>query len=157
VHFDRSLLRRGRAIRSNSANAAAYPSTFLMPQRWENTFSKVEGRGIVGQGRERGRNVKKVSGGNGFVFKLISSLIYRQISQNLEWLTLTCRLFYGLKGYSMVYFCLLNKMAVLLLELYTESVFFGRYRSVFFGIYRYHTGGKFGQYLFRYSDFGGNG
>ncbi len=42
-------------------------------------------------------------------------------------------------------------------ELYTESVFFGQYRSVFFGIYRYRTGGKFSQNFFRYYDFGGNG
>ena len=35
------------------------------------------------------------------------------------------------------------------LELLTESVFFGRYRSVFLGIYHTDTEGKLGQY-FRY-------
>ncbi len=42
-----------------------------------------------------------------------------------------------------------------LLELYTKSVFFGRYRSVFLGIYHTDTEGKLGQY-FRYQIFGGS-
>ena len=33
------------------------------------------------------------------------------------------------------------------LELCTESVFFGRYRSVFLGIYHTDTGGKLGRYI----------
>jgi len=40
------------------------------------------------------------------------------------------------------------------LELYTESVFFGRYWSVFLGIYHTDTKGKLGQY-FRYQKIGG--
>jgi hypothetical protein len=35
------------------------------------------------------------------------------------------------------------------------SVFFGRYRSVFLGIYHTDTEGKLGQY-FRYQNFGGS-
>jgi len=41
------------------------------------------------------------------------------------------------------------------LELYTESVFFGRYRSVFLGIYHTDTEGKLGQY-FPYQKIGGS-
>ena len=41
------------------------------------------------------------------------------------------------------------------LELLTESVFFGQYRSVFLGIYHTDTKGKLGQY-FRYQNFGGS-
>ena len=44
---------------------------------------------------------------------------------------------------------------IILLELLTESVFFGRYRSVFLGIYHTDTEGKLGQY-FRYQNFGGS-
>ncbi len=33
------------------------------------------------------------------------------------------------------------------LELLTESVFFGRYQSVFLGIYHTHTNGKLGRYI----------
>jgi hypothetical protein len=40
-------------------------------------------------------------------------------------------------------------------ECLTESVFFGRYRSVFLGIYHTDTEGKLGQY-FRYQNFGGS-
>jgi hypothetical protein len=39
--------------------------------------------------------------------------------------------------------------------LLTESVFFGRYWSVFIGIYHTDTEGKLGQY-FRYQNFGGS-
>jgi hypothetical protein len=42
-----------------------------------------------------------------------------------------------------------------LVELYTESVFFGRYRSVFLGIYHTDTKGKLGRYI-RYQNFGGS-
>ena len=42
-----------------------------------------------------------------------------------------------------------------ILECLTESVFFGRYRSVFLGIYHTDTEGKLGQY-FRYHNFGGS-
>ena len=45
--------------------------------------------------------------------------------------------------------------SLFLLELYTESVFFGRYRSVFLGIYHTDTEGKLGQY-FRYQKIGGS-
>ena len=41
------------------------------------------------------------------------------------------------------------------LELYTESVFFGRYRSVFLGIYHTDTEGKLGWY-FWYQKIGGS-
>ena len=44
---------------------------------------------------------------------------------------------------------------LLLLELYTGSVFFGRYRSVFLGIYHTDTEGKLGQY-FWYQKIGGS-
>lgn len=37
-----------------------------------------------------------------------------------------------------------------IVEFPTESVFFGQYRSVFFGICKYHTGDKIGQYVVLY-------
>jgi len=46
-------------------------------------------------------------------------------------------------------------LLAIFLELYTESVFFGPYRSVFLGIYHTDTEGKLGQY-FRYQKIGGS-
>jgi hypothetical protein len=43
--------------------------------------------------------------------------------------------------------CFWSILCVILLEFPTESVFFGQYRSVFFGKCKYHTGGKLGQYV----------
>ena len=42
------------------------------------------------------------------------------------------------------------RMMIKKLEFPTESVFFGQYRSVFFGIYKYYTGDKIGQYIVLY-------
>ena len=45
---------------------------------------------------------------------------------------------------------ILVEVRVWLVEFPTESVFFGQYRSVFFGIYKYYTGDKIGQYIVLY-------
>jgi len=45
---------------------------------------------------------------------------------------------------------ILVEVRVWLVEFPTESVLFGQYRSVFFGIYKYYTGDKIGQYIVLY-------
>jgi hypothetical protein len=74
------VFQEGGAITANSANAAAPPSTFLMPQHWKITNSKVVGTDIIQEGRrgwgkwEKGGEAEMV-----FVLRLISGLIYRHI------------------------------------------------------------------------------
>ena len=59
------------------------------------------------------------------------------------------------KTCSKIYISHIFKKREIFLELLTESVFFGRYRSVFLGIYHTDTEGKLGQY-FRYQKIGGS-